>query len=121
MKNSKKIFNNPAKKDVLKPIVTEVIFDPKINVKQNKNEIEEEKIIKAIRNLFRLKREDNAIEDKVLREIRILFKSDEDEDDYYKPVRTNNAFSGKYIKIKSNDDKSKCLSVKEYLNKTRAS
>ena len=110
MKNSKKIFNNPEKKDVLKPIVTEVIFDPKINVKQNKNEIEEEKIIKAIRNLFRLKREDNAIEDKVLREIRILFKSDEDDD--YKPVRTNNAFSGKYIKIESNDDKSKCLSVK---------
>ena len=55
-----------------------------INEIQKLNEIEEDKIIKGIRNLFGLKRKDKAIinKDKVLR---TLFESDED--DYYEPKK----------------------------------
>ena len=49
--------------------------------------------------------------------MKTLFESDED--DYYKPIRTGNAFSSNYIEYESNSDKDKSLSVKEYLNKNR--
>ena len=41
--------------------------------------------IKSIINLFRLKKENEAIKGKVIRDIRNLFEHEEE--DYYKPVR----------------------------------
>ena len=41
-------------------------------------------MIKSLRNLFKLKTENEAIKDSIIRCIRTLFKQ---EDDYYKPTR----------------------------------
>ena len=38
-----------------------------------------------------------------------------DNKDYYKPIRTGNAFSSNYIEYESNGDKDKTLSIKDYL------
>ena len=94
--------------------------------------LEEENIIKDIRNLFRLKKEQNytAIKDirifldkkkklkqlKTLRDTKNLFEY-EKEENYYKLVRVNNFWSSSYIEYESNGDKNKTLSVDEYLNK----
>ena len=75
------------------------------------------KIIKDIRNLFKLVTKDNTIQDKALRDIRALFESDKDE--YYKPIKTSNAFNSNYIEYDNNGDKDKSLSVKESLSKIR--
>ena len=74
---------------------------------------QEEKIIKDIRNLFRLKKElkytaikdirklfrrekeTKAAKDRILRDIKNLFEHEEE--NYYKPVRTNNFWSNSYI------------------------
>ena len=53
----------------------------------------------------------------MVRDIRTLFELDED--NYYKPIKTGNAFNSNYIEYESNGDKDKSLSVKEYLNKIR--
>ena len=47
----------------------------------------EENIIKSIRNLFKLNKENEAIKDRIIRYIRALF---EQQDDYYKPIRGGN-------------------------------
>ena len=39
------------------------------------------------------------------------------EENYYKPVRVNNFRSNNYIEYKSKGDKSRILSVEEYLDK----
>ena len=48
----------------------------------------EDNVIKDIRNLFKLKKENKAIKCKVIRDIRNLFEHEEE--DYYKSVRKNN-------------------------------
>ena len=96
--------------------------------------LEEEKIIKDIRNLFRLKKELNctairdirnlfrleketkAIKDRILRNIMNLFEHEEEEN-YYKPVRVSNFGGNNYIEYESNGDRNKTLSVEEYLKK----
>ena len=80
---------------------------------------EEEKIIKDIRNLFRLKKEIRGIKNRILRDIKNLFEYEKEEENYYKPVRVNNFRSNNYIEYRSNGDKNKMLSVEEYLNKIR--
>ena len=97
---------------------------------------EEEKITKHIRNLFRLKKELNytAIKDirndfrleKEVKAIRYRIISDiknlsehEEEEKKYKPVRLSNFRSNNYIEVESNGDRSKTLSVEEYLDKIR--
>ena len=45
-----------------------------------------------------------------------LFKLKEDN---YKPVRIGDAFSGNYIEYKSNGDKDKTLSIKEYIDEIK--
>ena len=99
--------------------------------------LEKENIIKDIRNLFRLKKEQNyaavkdirnlfrqeketkAIKDRILRDIKNLFEHEKEEENYYKPVRVSNFWSNNYIEYKSNGDRNKTLSVEEYLNKIR--
>ena len=55
---------------------------------------------------------------KIIRDIIALLQLDE-EDYYYEPVRTGNAFGNKYIKYESNGDKNKKLSIEDYLHKIR--
>ena len=47
----------------------------------------EKNVIESIKNLFKLKKENEAIKDRIIRDIRSLFKQ---EDDYYKPLRVGN-------------------------------
>ena len=98
--------------------------------------LEEEIIIKDIRNLFRLKKEQNytaskgkgnlfrqeketkAIKNRTFRDIKNLFVYEKIEENYYKPAWVSNFWSNHYIKYKSNSDiKNKTLSVEEYVNK----
>ena len=99
--------------------------------------LEEQKIIKDIRNLFRLKKEPNcteikyirnlfrlekktkAIKDRIVRDIKNLFEHEEEEENYYKPARASNFWSNNYIEYESNGDGNKTLSVEEYLKKIR--
>ena len=75
--------------------------------------------IKDIRNHSRLEGETKAIKDRILRGIKNLFGHEEEEENYYQPVRVNNFWSNNYIEYKSNTDRNKALSIKEYLNKTK--
>ena len=93
--------------------------------------LEEENIIKDIRNLFRLKKNKitlqlkikeikaKAIKDRILRYINNFFEHEKEEENYYKPVRVSNFWSNNYIEYESNGDRNKTLSVEEYLNKIR--
>ena len=47
----------------------------------------------------------------MIRDIQILIE------DYFKPVRINNAFDDNFIEYESNDDRNKTLSIEEYLNR----
>ena len=94
---------------------------------------EEQKIIKDIRNLCRLKKELNytaikditnffrqeketkAIKDRKLRDIKNLFEHEEEEN----TVRVHNFWINNYIEYESNGDRNKTISVEEYLNKMR--
>ena len=68
-------------------------------------------------NIFRLEKENEAIKDKVIRDIRNLFQQ---ENGYYiirvgKKILWNKT----YIKYESNHDRNKNLSVKKYLNEMK--
>ena len=70
--------------------------------------LEEENVIKDIRNLFRIKKKQNyiaikyiknlfrqekktiAIKDRILRDIKNIFDHEKEEENYYKPVRVSN-------------------------------
>ena len=41
------------------------------------------------------------------------------DEDYYKPIKTNDAFNKKYIEYKCKRDTNKTLSIKKYLNMIR--
>ena len=77
---------------------------------QIERNIAEDNLIRDIRNLFRLeKKKDKGSKGKVLRDIRTLFESAEE--DSYKQMRTGSAFSGNYIEYESNRDKDKTRSI----------
>ena len=69
-------------------------------------------------NLFRLEKETKTIKERILRDIKNLFETKEEEN-YYKPVRVGNLWSNNYVAYESNGDRNKTLSVEEYLNKIR--
>ena len=81
--------------------------------------LEEWNIIKDIRNLFRQGKETNAIKDRILKDIKNLFEHEEEEENYYEPVRVSNFWSNNYIKYNSNGDRDKTQLVWEYLNEIR--
>ena len=66
---------------------------------------------KTIRNISK----ENYDDDKILRDIRSLSESDVEY--YYKPIRTDNAFSSNYIEYESNRDIEKIQSIEYYLDK----
>ena len=74
--------------------------------------------VKHVRNIFRLKKEIKGIKDIVLSNIKNLFQY-EKEVNYYKPVWVSNFWSNNYIEYKSNGDTNKILSSEEYLDKIR--
>ena len=76
----------------------------------------EENIIKSIRNLFKLKKENDAIKDQIITDNRTLFKQG---DGYYKPIRADNFWNNNYIEYQSSGDRNKGLLVKEYLDKIK--
>ena len=76
--------------------------------------------IKDISNLFRLKKEVKGIKDIVIRNIKNLFEYEKEEENYYKPVRVNKFWSNNYIEYKSNGDKNEILTVDEYLDNIRS-
>ena len=57
------------------------------------------------------------MKDKIIRDIKNLFKLEEE--NYYKPVRVGNFWSSNYIEYDSNSNRNKTLSVEEYLNRTK--
>ena len=65
--------------------------------------------------MFRLEKENNIIKDIILTDIRNPFQNEEE--NYYKPVRVSNFSRNNYVEYESNVHKNKSLSVKEYLNK----
>ena len=72
------------------------------------------------KNLSKLKKyhDFDDIEYRGIRDVNILFDLSNDED-YYKPIKTNDAFNSNYIEYESKGDKNKTLSIKEYLNMIR--
>ena len=85
---------------------------------QTKKEIDDTSI-KDIRNLFRLKKENEVIKNRVIRDIRRL-SEDEKEENYYKPLRVGNFWSNNYIEQESSGNRNKTLSSEEYFNKIRS-
>ena len=75
--------------------------------------------IKDIRNIFRLKKGNKTIENRIIRHIRNLFAHDEE--DCHKPARVRNFWSNNYIEYESNSERNKTLLGEEYLNKIRPS
>ena len=55
--------------------------------------LEEENIIKDIRNLLRLEKETKAIKDRILKDIKNLFEHKKEQEHYYKPFRVSNFWS----------------------------
>ena len=64
----------------------------------------EQNISKYIGNLFRLEKETKANKDRILRDIKKLFQHQEDEENYYEPVRVSNFWNNSYIKYESSDE-----------------
>ena len=76
----------------------------------------EDNIIKNIRNLFWLKKGNEAIKDKIVRDIKTLF---EQEEDYYKLVRVAIFWNNNYIEYEGNGNRNKYLSINECLDKIK--
>ena len=73
--------------------------------------------MKNMRNLFRLKTQNEASKDRIIRDIRNLFG--EEEEDYYNPVRMGNFWSRDYIKYESNGGRNKTLSIEQCLREVK--
>ena len=73
--------------------------------------------MQSIRNHFRLKKENEAIKYRTIRDIRDLF--DHEKEDCYKPVGVGHFCIKKDIEYENNRDRNKTLSLGQYLNKIR--
>ena len=76
----------------------------------------QKKAIQSIRNLFKIKNENKAIQYRIIRDIRTLFEQQE-ESDFYKRIRAGSFWNKNSVKCQSSGDRNKNLSVKEYLDK----
>ena len=88
---------------------------------KNKKDLSTQKIEKIEKNLSKLKKyhDYDRIEYKGIRDVKNLFDLSIDED-YYKPIKTNDAFNSNYIEYESKGDKKKTLSIKKYFNMIRS-
>ena len=64
----------------------------------------EDKIIKKLRHSFKLKKENEPINGRIIREIKTIF---EQEEDYHKLTRIDNFWTSNYIEYESNSDRNK--------------
>ena len=76
-----------------------------------------DKIMKNIRNLCRLEKENETIKDRVIRGIKNLFEHEEEV--YYRQVTVVNFWSNNYIEHVSNGDRNQTLSIKNYPSNIR--
>ena len=96
---------------------------PQLKIKQislglkKKTKKIKDKILRDIRNFFRLKKENEVLKNIIFRDIRNLF--DHEEKNCYKPARVSNFWSNNYVEYESKGDRNKTLSVNEYLNRIR--
>ena len=58
------------------------------------------KKVKSIRNLLKLKKENETIKDRIIRDIMTIFRK---EGHYYKPIRVTNFWNINYIKYEWSD------------------
>ena len=77
----------------------------------------EDNIIKNLRNIFKLKKGNKSIKDRIIRYIKTIFKQQKEY--YYKPVRIGNFWKNNYIEYESSGGKNKNLSVKEYFKEIK--
>ena len=75
-----------------------------------------DKIIKTIRNFFKLGKKIKAIKENRIGDIKKLFKQKED---YYKPVKVSNFWENNYIGNESKEDRNENLSLNKYLDKIK--
>ena len=71
----------------------------------------QDKIIKNIRNLIKLEKENEATKDRIIRDFKTLFEQQE-EGDCYKPVRVVNVWNNDYLEYENNENRKKNLSIK---------
>ena len=64
-------------------------------------------------NTIREIRKGNYDSNKIIRDIRVSYESEED---YYESIKIYNAFNDNYIEYQNNGDKDKIQSIEEYLN-----
>ena len=86
-------------------IIKDIRNPVRLNKEQNQT------AAKDIRSIFRQKKETKAMEDRILKDIKNLFKHEKEEENYYKPERVRNVWSNNYIEYKNNGDKKRILSV----------
>ena len=98
-------------KDYSKPERVKTVYGGGKN-SQKKN------ITKSIRNIFKIKKGNEAIIDGIIRDVATIFKQQE-EKDYYKPRRIGSFWNNNYIQYESRGDRNESLSVKEYLDKVK--
>ena len=77
------------------------------------------KTIKDIRNLLKLKKQNEAIKNKIITYILIHLELENEEENYKEPLRVVNVCSYNYNKYENNVDRNKTLLVEKYLNKIR--
>ena len=63
--------------------------------------------IKDIRNLFSRQKQTKGIKDRILTDIKNLFEHEEKEKNCYKPVRVSNLWSSNYIEYEIDSDRSR--------------
>ena len=71
-------------------------------------------MFKAVRSLFIFKTENEAINGWIIRDIKNLFRQEED---YYKLVIVGNFYRNSYIEYESNGDRNKTYQLKKILIK----
>ena len=89
--------------------MTKMWVELETNQKKEQNLQSEHNII-DVRNISRVKKENEAIKVKIILDIKSLF---EQEQNYYKPVRVGNFNSNNYIIYERNGDRNQTLSIKE--------
>ena len=95
-------------------------IENKINLSTQKIKEIEKHFLELEKNLSVLKKfyDHDNIEYKGKRYVRNLLNLSIDED-YYKPIKSNDAFNSNYIEYESKGNKDKTLSIKEYLDMIR--
>ena len=124
MEKIKEDFNK-LKNRFLKPKIKEIRKNLYEIKNKNLSESETEEIEKNLLEVekgfsnFKKYHPQDDFQHKKLGELKNLFNQSNDEN-YYKPIRTKNAFNNNCIEYESNSDKDKHLRVKKYLRMIRS-